>query len=145
MVVMSSIHLSLDEFCAIAEKVCSEIPTQFKSYMTNVVVDVRLRPTRKQLADVGLGPEDDAPLGLFDGVPVTEQRDDFTFPNRVYLFKHPIESICRSPEEVAYEIRRTIIHELAHHFGWSEEDLDEFESQPSPFDDPEEDRNAESG
>ena len=61
---MSTIHLSLDEFCAIAEQVCNQIPTQFKSYMTNVVVDVRLRPTRKQLASVGLGPEDDSPLGL---------------------------------------------------------------------------------
>lgn len=139
---MSSVHLSLDEFCAIAKQVCEAFPPQFQAYMKNVVVDVRLRPTRRQLRDVGLDPNSDEVMGLFEGVPITEQHDDFTHPNRVWLFKHPIENASRSLEEVAYEIRRTIIHEVAHHFGWSEEDLDEFESQPNPFDGPED---AESG
>jgi predicted Zn-dependent protease with MMP-like domain len=134
---MASVHLSLDEFCAIAKRVCDEMPTQFRSYMKNIVVDVRLRPTRRQLRGVGLDPNEGDLLGLFEGVPVTEQHDEFAHPNRVWVFKHPIEAICRSADEVAYEIRRTIIHELAHHFGWSEEDLEEFESQPNPFDGPE--------
>lgn len=134
---MASVHLPLDEFCAIAKRVCDDMPAEFKPYLANIVVDVRLRPTRRQLRDVGLDPNGDDLMGLFEGVPVTEQHDDFAHLNRVWIFKHPIESVCRSAEEVAYEIRRTIIHELAHHFGWSEEDLDEFESQPNPFDGPE--------
>jgi predicted Zn-dependent protease with MMP-like domain len=135
---MASLPLSMDEFCALAKRVCDEMPAEFKSWMTNVVVDVRLRPTLKQLRSVGLKPDEDDLFGLFDGVPVTEGDADFPHPNRVWIFKEPIEAYCRSVDEAAYEIRRTIIHELAHHFGWSEEDLDEFESQPSPFDEEDE-------
>ena len=95
---------------------------------------MRRRPTIRQLRSVGLTPdEDDGLMGLFEGVPVTEQEADREFPNRVWLFKNSIESVSRSVDEAAYEIRRTIIHELAHHFGWSEEDLEAFESQPNPF------------
>jgi predicted Zn-dependent protease with MMP-like domain len=124
----------MDEFCRLAKQVCDEMPAEFKPWLTNVVVDVRRRPTVRQLRSVGLRPDEDDLLGLFEGVPVTEQDADFAYPNRVWLFKDSIEAISRSVDEAAYEIRRTIIHELAHHFGWSEEDLDAFESQPSPFD-----------
>ena len=104
--------------------------------MENVVVDVRRRPTRRQLKSVGLDPDEETLLGLFEGVPLTEQAWDEPHPNRVWLFKDSIEEACRSRAEVAWEIRRTIIHELAHHFGWSEADLEAFESQPNPFDEP---------
>ncbi|MBL9083608.1 MAG: metallopeptidase family protein [Planctomycetales bacterium] len=129
------IRLSMDDFCRLAGEVVEAFPPQFQAWMQNVVVDVRNRPTRRMLTELGLDPENDTLLGLFEGVPVTEQDPDDGFPNRVWLFKRSIEEICRSREEVAYEIRRTIIHELAHHFGWSEEDLEAFESQPNPFDD----------
>jgi predicted Zn-dependent protease with MMP-like domain len=137
------IRLSMDEFCRVAKQACDEMPAEFKSWMTNVVVDVSERPTRTQLRSVGLDPKDDDLLGLFDGVPVTDDDPDFPHPNRVWIFKEPICAISRSVDEAAYEIRRTIIHELAHHFGWSEDDLDEFESQPSPFDDPEDELDGE--
>lgn len=125
----------MDEFCQIAGEVCAAMPREFNRWMENVVVDVRLRPTRRQLENLGLDPEQDMLFGLFEGVPVTQQHFDEPNPNRVWLFKDSIEEVCRSKAEIAYEIRRTIIHELAHHFGWSEEDLEAFESQPNPFDD----------
>lgn len=140
-------YMSMDEFCELAGKVVEEMPDEFQEWMENVVVDVRKNASRKQLRSVGIDPDgDDTLLGLFEGKPVTEMPeilgDDLAHwqPNRVWLFKEPIEDVCRSKEEVAYEIKRTIIHELAHHFGWSEEDLDEFESQPNPFDEPEDER-----
>ena len=55
-------------------------------------------------------------------------------PNRILLFQRAIESRCRSVEEVHYDIRVLLLHELAHHFGYEESDLDDFEAQPSPFD-----------
>ena len=130
-----SIEISMDEFCRLAKQAVDEIPAPFKAWMKNVVVDVRFRPTRRQLREVGLDPNEDDLFGLFEGVPVTEQEADLEFPNRVWIFMEPICAVSRSVEEAAYEVKRTVIHELAHHFGWSEEDLDEFESQPSPFDD----------
>lgn len=136
---MASLPLSMDEFCLLARQVCNELPVEFRRRMQNVVVDVRRRPSFRQLRSVGLTPDDDGDLlGLFEGVPVTEQEADQAYPNRVWLFKESIEAASRSVDEAAYEIRRTIIHELAHHFGWSEEDLEAFESQPNPFDEMEE-------
>jgi predicted Zn-dependent protease with MMP-like domain len=74
-------------------------------------------------------------MGLFEGTPLTEQAYGAHAPNRIVLFKQPIERACRSRAEIAYEIRRTVIHELAHHFGYSEEELEAFEAAASPFDD----------
>ncbi len=131
-----AVRLSMDEFCRIAADVCAAMPAEFRRRMENVIVDVRRRPTRRELQSVGLDSDEETLFGLFEGVPLTEQAWDEPYPNRVWLFKDSIEEACRSRAEVAWEIRRTIIHELAHHFGWSEADLEAFESQPNPFDEP---------
>jgi predicted Zn-dependent protease with MMP-like domain len=127
-------RLSMDDFVAIAQRVIAELDEPFKQWLVNVVVDVELEPTRRMLREVGLDPRQDTLLGLFVGRAVTEQEYGEHAPNQILLFKLPIEEACRSRQEVAYEIRRTLIHELAHHFGYSEEDLAEYEARQSPFD-----------
>ena len=119
----------MKKFCDIARRVIAELPEEFHTWLDNVVVDVETLPRSEQ----GLE-SDERTLGLFEGVAVTEQSYGEQQPNRIVLYKQTIESSCRSEAEIAYEIRRTLIHELAHHFGYSEEDLGEFESLPSPFD-----------
>jgi predicted Zn-dependent protease with MMP-like domain len=95
---------------------------------------VELEPTAEMLEELEMDPAEDTLMGLFEGRAITEQEYGEHLPNRILLFKRPIEEVCRSRAEVAFEIRRTLIHELAHHFGYSEEDLEEYESRPSPFD-----------
>ena len=131
---MKSAHLSMQEFVAIAQQVIGELGEPFKAWLENVVVDIELCPTRQMLLDAGLDPEQETLLGLFVGNAVTEQAYGEHTPNQILLFKRPLEEACRSRAEVAYEIRRTLIHELAHHFGYSEEDLEEYEARQSPFD-----------
>jgi predicted Zn-dependent protease with MMP-like domain len=131
---MKTVRLSMREFVEVARRVMDELPQPFAGWLENVVVDVELEPTRKMLEDVGLDPDEETLFGLFEGRAVTEQEYGEHAPNRILLFKRPIEEACRSRDEVAYEIRRTLVHELAHHFGYSEEDLDEYESRESPFD-----------
>src|SRR4051812_45171524 len=116
------VRLSMDRFCRLAGEVVDALPEEFKRRMENVVVDVDLWPTRKQLKSLGLDPDEETLFGLFEGVPYTEQDYAERHLNRVWLFKGPLEEACESVDELAYEIRRTMIHELAHHFGWSEED-----------------------
>jgi predicted Zn-dependent protease with MMP-like domain len=130
---MKHVRLSMDEFCAATRVVLDELPAPFHEWLENVVVDVELEPWPELREEMGLAPDDDL-LGLFQGASVTEQEFGEHAPNRILLFKRSIEAQCRSREEVRYEIRRTVIHELAHHFGYSEENLEAFESQPSPFD-----------
>lgn len=131
---MKSAHMSMADFTAIARRVIERLDEPFTKWLENVVVDVEIKPTREMLIDVGLDPDTETLLGLFEGQAVTEQEYGVHMPNRILLFKRPIEEACRNRAEVAYEIYRTLIHELAHHFGYSEEDLAEYESRHSPFD-----------
>lgn len=123
--------LSMDEFCRAAREVIDGLPDELRSWLENTVVDVELEPWPQLLA--GMTDAGEPLLGLFEGAAITEQEYGEHAPNRIWLFKRPIESICRSRDEVKYEIRRTLLHELAHHFGYSEADLEDFESRPSPF------------
>ncbi len=131
---MNPVRLSLREFTKIARDVIEKLPEPFLGWLENVVVDIEPEPSAELLQEMDFDPEEDMLLGLFEGTAVTEQDYGEHAPNRVVLFQRPILEACRSREEVAYEIRRTVIHELAHHFGYSEEDLEEFESRDSPFD-----------
>jgi predicted Zn-dependent protease with MMP-like domain len=129
-------RLPLNEFCDVVDQTIAELPQPFFDWMENVVVDVELEPPRKLLDNMGFDDGEDDLFGVFEGLGVTEQEYGLHEPNRIVIFKRPLEAACRSRAELKYEIRRTVIHELAHHFGYSEEELEEFESQPSPFDEP---------
>ena len=128
-----SVRLSMPEFVRLADQVMAQLPAAFHDWLENLVIDVEVEPPKRS-RDSRSGK---APmlLGIFHGAPVTEQSYGEYAPNRIVLYKRPLESLCRSRAEIAYEIRRTLLHELAHHFGYSEEDLERFESMPGPFDD----------
>jgi predicted Zn-dependent protease with MMP-like domain len=132
---MAHPRLPLSEFCAVVDDVIRSLPEPFHSYLENIAVDVDQRPSARTLREMGFAPDEwDQLMGLFQGEPLTEQHYGERHPNHITLFKESIESACRSRQEIAYEIRRTLIHELAHHFGYDEEELEDFESAPSPFD-----------
>jgi predicted Zn-dependent protease with MMP-like domain len=128
-------RLSMEAFCRLAREVVESLPKAFRQHLENVVVDVEVEPSITLKRQLGMSPDDDDLFGLFEGMSIAEQQYEEHAPNRILIFKHPIERACRSRAEIAYEIRRTMLHELAHQFGYSEEDLDEFEAQPSPYDD----------
>ena len=81
-------------------------------------------PTKDQLIGSGLG-EDELLLGLYEGIPLTERYGyDMVLPDKITLFQKSIESICSTDEEVMREIRDTITHEVAHHFGYDDPSLE---------------------
>lgn len=133
---MARYRLTLHEFTSEVRGFLLSIPEPFQSELENVVVDVEEVPTADDLASVEWeeGCEDDLLLGLFLGVPLTEQPFGERHPNRVILFRRPLEEVSDSVEELRKNIRETILHELAHHFGYSEEDLEEFERRCNPDD-----------
>jgi len=131
---MTNPRLPIREFCDVVKQTIAGLPQPFHDWMENVVVDVELEPPRELLDAMGFADDEDDLFGVFEGLAVTEQEYGVRQPNRIVIFKRPLECACRSRAELKYEIRRTVIHELAHHFGYSEESLEEFESQPSPYD-----------
>ena len=82
-------------------------------------------PTRDQLAENDLDP-DDTLYGLYEGVPRTEYGADWIVaPNRITLFRLPLEEDFPDPDDLANEVRITVIHELAHHLGIDDDRLGE--------------------
>ena len=88
----------------------------------------------RAMDDVVILVEDDPPpgrgtlLGLYEGIPLTE-RDSWwaagSLPDRITIFRNPILRMCDTSEQVVDEVRITVVHEIAHHFGISDERLHE--------------------
>ena len=102
------------------------LPEEFRRRLDNVAVIVEPRPTRAQLRAAGLGPRDTL-LGLYVGTPLPARTGDYhlALPDRILIFQAPLEAVCRSKHELVEQVRRTVVHELAHHFGIDDERLSE--------------------
>lgn len=124
-------RMSWRQFCEAVEEAVSSLPESFHQYLENVVVDVVEEPSQQDyaaIADRG-GPDREALLlGLFIGVPVTSQSYGDRHPNVVKIFRRPMEQISRTRASLLRNIRATVVHEFAHHFGFSEEELEAFEA-----------------
>lgn len=104
-----------------------ELPPFFQDRMHNVEVLVRSWPTRADLAEAGL-PRGFTLLGLYHGIPLTERTQGYHLvpPDTITLFQGPIEAAAgQDPDAVREQVRRTVIHEIAHHFGISDDRLRE--------------------
>ena len=101
-------------FEALVERALDEIPEEIASQVRNVVVLVEDEPP----------PGDPDLLGLYEGVSLTERMSDHTgLPDRITVFRNPTLAMCRSEDEVVHEVRVTVVHEIAHHFGIDDDRL----------------------
>jgi predicted Zn-dependent protease with MMP-like domain len=101
------------------------IPAPFREALAEVAIVIDDEPTAEQRRDNELGP-DEMLYGLYEGVPRTEYGADWSaVPNRITLFRLPLEEDFADPAELADEVRITVIHELAHHLGIDDDRLEE--------------------
>ena len=91
------------------------LPAELGRLMSNVAVTV----------EHGAGPP--GLLGLYEGVPLTSRTTGYAgvLPDRITIYRQAICAVCQTEQEVADEVRRTVIHEVAHHFGIGDERLSE--------------------
>ncbi|MFC2008463.1 metallopeptidase family protein [Chloroflexota bacterium] len=117
-------------FDRIVEKVLDSLPEEFAELLDNVVVFTEDAPSAELLAESEV-PEGETLFGLYEGVPLTERTNNYGLvaPDRITIFQKPIEEACETEDEVAQQIRRTVLHELAHFFGIEEDRMDEIEAQ----------------
>lgn len=105
------------------------LPEQFLAHMENVEVVIEEWPTPDELADAGLAKDERTELlGLYEGVPLTERDTGYAgfLPDRITLFQGPIQAVTGSDAEaIRAEVRTTVVHEVAHYFGISDDRLDE--------------------
>jgi predicted Zn-dependent protease with MMP-like domain len=109
------ITLSHQRFEYLVGKVLSGLPEEFQSRLENVALFIEDEPPA-DMPDI---------LGLYEGVPLTERSlDGITMPDRITLYKRPIERVCRTENEIKTEVRLTVLHEVGHFFGLQEEQLE---------------------
>ena len=115
-----------ERFEWLVAKALDDLPDEFRERMDNVDVAVQDEPTSRQLADAGLK-RGETLLGLYEGVPLTRRSHGYGFvmPDKVTIFQKPIEAICKNDAQVVAEVRRVVLHEIAHHFGISDDRLHE--------------------
>ena len=119
-------HVSKAQFAKLVERALSELPAPFAEYLEEISIEIRDRPTRRQLADLGLK-DDELLLGLYHGRPRTERSvlDGPAMPDVIYVFQEDVELVSDSEQQLVAEVRTTVLHEIGHHFGMGEDDLDE--------------------
>jgi predicted Zn-dependent protease with MMP-like domain len=117
--------MSRKQFHDIVIRTVNSLPDEAKKYLQNIVVDVEDEPDEELLLDLGYTEEEIADgaslLGLYHRMP------DFAGyahgPRRIIIYKRPLEESFPNREELIEEIRKTVLHELHHHFGYTERDI----------------------
>jgi predicted Zn-dependent protease with MMP-like domain len=110
-------------FERLVERALAGIPSPFRESLREVAIVIDDEPTAEQLSrDESDG--GDTLYGLYEGVPRTEWGADWhPEPNRIVLFRLPLEADFADPDELADEVWVTVVHELAHHLGIDDERL----------------------
>jgi predicted Zn-dependent protease with MMP-like domain len=116
--------MSEKEFSSIVGRALDAIPDEIMEHVRNVAVVVEDWPDPELLDLMGL-PPDEPLLGVYTGTALTEQSITFPaiYPDTIILYRLPLLEMCRDVEELEYEIEITIVHEIAHYFGITEERL----------------------
>lgn len=119
------ISITRERFERLVRRALSQLPDEFKSRLNNVDIVVDNVASQNQL--IGTDIEDVMELlGLYEGIPLTERYGyELVLPDKITIFQKPIESICETQEEITSEIKTTLTHEIAHHFGIDDDKLEE--------------------
>jgi predicted Zn-dependent protease with MMP-like domain len=106
------------------------IPARFRREMKNLALVVEEEPSAELLEEMEIEPPDSL-YGLYQGTPLPERTWGFgnALPDRITLFQRPIEEDCEDEDEIRVVIGETLIHEVGHYFGLSEEEIEAIEEQ----------------
>ena len=123
--------MTREEFKTLVGEAIDSIPRRFAQEIRNVAIVIEDRPSPEILDEMEMGP-DDVLLGLYQGVPLPERQwaHGNALPDRITLFQETIEEDCAGDEdEIVVAIGETLIHELGHYFGLSEDEIMEIEER----------------
>ena len=115
-----------EDFEEVVIRALEDLPDHLAEAIENVAVTIEDEPSVEDLLSVGLDPELDTLLGLYQGVPLPERGPStygLDLPDRIVVYRLPLLEECRDRRELLAEIRATVIHELGHYFGLPEEEL----------------------
>jgi predicted Zn-dependent protease with MMP-like domain len=119
-----------EEFTALVEEALREIPRRFRKAMKNVAVVVEEEPSEDILDEMEID-DGDTLFGLYQGTPLTQRGWGYgnSLPDRISIYRKPIEEACADEDEIRDCIAETVIHEFGHYFGMSEDEIEEIEEK----------------
>jgi len=122
--------MQIQKFEELVLQAIGKLPEEFRSKLENVDVVVEEWPSRQQLNRSRLRYRTQL-LGLYEGIPQTSRGVyyNLALPDKITIFQKPIEARCHDERDIAAEIGRVVRHEIAHHFGLSDEALRRIEKQ----------------
>lgn len=118
------------EFERLVHEAVRLIPKRFRREMQNLALVVEAEPSQELLQELDIEPPDSL-YGLYQGIPLTERTwaHGNALPDRITIFQRPIEEDCEDADEIRAVIGETLIHEVGHYFGLSEEEIEEIEER----------------
>jgi len=127
---MSSAQLEI-----VAADALDRMPEELLELIDNVVIQIEDEPDRATMLDLGLDPRRDRLLGLYTGIPLDERGDGYgaVLPDVILLYRRPLLGACSSRAELIREIQLTLLHELGHHFGLSDAEMEAWEHEFEAF------------
>jgi predicted Zn-dependent protease with MMP-like domain len=117
--------MTREEFEELVAKGIDLIPTHIRKRMDNVVILIDDKPSREQREQNSLS-ADETLLGLYEGIPLTERGEGYghmVLPDKITIFQNPIIASADSADEIPDIVADTIWHEVAHHFGMTEDEV----------------------
>jgi predicted Zn-dependent protease with MMP-like domain len=120
-------HVSKERFAQLVEQALAGLPPQFAEHLEEVPVQVELRPSRRLLRSMGMD-DDELLLGIYQGASLLNRAEvegrGSPAPNHILIFQEDIELVSDTEQDLVREVWTTVLHEIGHHFGMDEEDLD---------------------
>jgi predicted Zn-dependent protease with MMP-like domain len=112
------------------DEALASIPEEFRRALINIAIVIEDEPSAAELAEVGVEPPDTL-LGLYQGTPITERQwaHGNVLPDKITLFQLPIEESSDDEDDLVRAIGETLIHEVGHYFGLSEDEIEEIEQR----------------
>ncbi|MHB8573897.1 MAG: metallopeptidase family protein [Dehalococcoidia bacterium] len=121
--------VSRRRFETIVRRSLRHLPPELAARLENVDIVVRMRPSSSHLRS-GRVPPGHTLLGLYVGTDLTRRDSGYNFalPDRILIFQEPLEQLARDEQDLIDKVRHTVLHEVAHHFGISDDRLRELEA-----------------
>ena len=119
------------EFENVVAEALDGLPLEFAELMSNVTIQVREAPDVATLERLDLDPRHDTLFGLYTGVPLDERGGWYgnVLPDVIVLYRRPLLDACRSRATLIRQIQLTLLHEIGHHFGLSDDEMDAWEHE----------------
>ena len=122
--------MTRQQFEQLVEEALHDVPRRFRNEMKNIAIVVEDEPSVETLEELEIEPPDSL-FGLYQGTPLTERSwtHGNALPDRISLYRKPIEEASEDHEDVIVCIAETLIHEIGHYFGLSEEEIEQIEDK----------------